>query len=147
MYFRTKFRNFAVASGIVATLSCSTVLTPLWIDSINQHKSNLTNNSNHSLISNSDKHVDSFAVIFIVNFIYMVFSGIAFLFLILFLPHYLTDKDRKFPKLNFMLIGFSDALSTICLVYAASGTRTAPYLQSIASNFAIPVTFMIRFVC
>jgi hypothetical protein len=36
MQFRTKFRNFAVASGIVATLSCSTVFTPLWIDSINQ---------------------------------------------------------------------------------------------------------------
>lgn len=144
MHFRTKFRNFAVACGIVATLSCSTVLTPLWIDSINQHKSNLTNNSIHSLIS--DKHVDSYAVIFIVNFIYMVFSGAAFLFLILFLPHNLTDKDRKFPKLNFLLIGFSDALSTICLVYAASGKRTAPYLQSIASNFAIPVTFIIRFV-
>lgn len=141
---KNKLKNGIFAIGVVVTLSVSTILTPLWIDSINIKNGTLTNRSN--VTYDQFKHVNSYSVIFIVNSIYLVLSAIVLGIFILLNLNNDSIKEIKSFKVDFLFIGFADAISTVCLVYASSGSRTAPYLQSLTSNLLIPVTFIVRFV-
>ncbi|XP_021370555.1 uncharacterized protein LOC110461435 [Mizuhopecten yessoensis] len=130
--------------GIVLTLSTSTICTPLWLDSIGPTKKETNATSNNSSTP-SFRHVDGFSIILQVNIVFCTVSGVIVLCLKL-CSNQLTDANQSFPKLQFFWIGFADSLSSIFSVYASSGTRTAPYLQALAINFAIPITFIIRFI-
>ncbi|XP_069116578.1 crt homolog 2-like [Argopecten irradians] len=135
-----RFLVFLLACGIVLTLSTSTIFTPLWLDSISQGNTTV-NDSN----TDNYRHVDGFSIIFQVNVVFLIISGIVVLCLKLCSTQ-LTTASETFPKMQFFWIGFADALSSIFSVYASGGKRTAPYLQAIAINLAIPVTFIIRFL-
>ncbi|XP_060079277.1 uncharacterized protein LOC132558696 [Ylistrum balloti] len=130
-----------LSCGIVIALSTSTIFTPLWLDAIAPPVNSTANNSN----THSFRHVDGFSIIIQVNLVFCLLSGIIVLYMKL-CSHQLTSADQSFSKLQFFWIGFADALSSIFSVYASSGTRTAPYLQALATNLAIPVTFIIRFI-
>lgn len=139
-----RFKNVILALGVVVTLSCSSILTPLWIDSIPEKNNTLNNSSNGT--SKSYEHVNSYSIIFLVNIIYLALSFIVFVIFILINKHNNSKKKTNTFKVEFLFIGFADAISTVCLVYASSGTRTAPNIQSLTSNLLIPVTFTVRFV-
>ncbi len=55
-----------------------------------------------------------------------------------------VENDLLFPQWQFMLIGFFDALNGVLVVFASPPTRTAPFLQAILSNSAIPLTILFR---
>ncbi|XP_064389976.1 crt homolog 2-like isoform X2 [Halichondria panicea] len=57
-----------------------------------------------------------------------------------------VENDLLFPQWQFMLIGFFDALNGVLVVFASPPTRTAPFLQAILSNSAIPLTILFRFL-
>lgn len=58
----------------------------------------------------------------------------------------IIDSNKNYSKVRFLLIGSAQGISTVLVIYAASGSRTAPYLQAILGNFTIPIQFTIRFV-
>ncbi|XP_062593306.1 uncharacterized protein LOC134254801, partial [Saccostrea cucullata] len=129
--------------GIVTGLSTSTIFTPLWLDSMAGSSTIPANKS-----GNSTAHViDNYAVIFIVSIINFVLATVI-LASILLLGKVLNVFQAKVNsgKRDLFFVGLADAVSTIFLVYAANGSRTAPYLQALATNFAIPVTFLTRFI-
>ncbi|XP_033734851.1 crt homolog 2-like [Pecten maximus] len=138
--FIGRFLVCFLTCGIILTLSTSTIFTPLWLDSISP--GNITANGSST---DSFRHVDGFSIIFQVNLVFLLLSGIIVLYLKL-CSNQLTSANQSFPKLQFFWIGFADALSSIFSVYASGGKRTAPYLQAIAINLAIPVTFIIRYI-
>ena len=135
----------AILAGTIITVSVLTrtgtsILTPLWLDALN------SDSANHSScdIIQSDRSIDAYTIIFITNFLFVVLFGMILLLTKCFSPHLITDKETNYNKKDFVAIGVSDTLSSILFVYASSGCRTAPYLQSIADNFSVPVVFIIR---
>lgn len=127
-----------LAIGIVIGLSTSTIFTPLWLDSMSSSAVNTTGNS-------SKIAIDNYAVIFIVSVINLLLSALILVSILLFgklfKSAYIIVKSHK---RDMLCVGFADAVSTVFLVYAANGSRTPPYLQALATNFAIPVTFLTR---
>ncbi|XP_048734444.2 uncharacterized protein LOC125650310 [Ostrea edulis] len=136
-------KSVFLAFGIVSGLSTSTIFTPLWLDSMSDSSKMTVNNSGNS----SSNAIDNYAVIFFVSIINLLLSSVIMITILLirkFLKIWHTKVNCS--KGNMFYVGLADAVSTIFLVYAANGSRTAPYLQAIATNFAIPVTFLTRFV-
>ncbi len=70
-------------------------------------------------------------------------SGVLLLFLRCFTEQ-ITDREFGFPKRRIFWIGFAQALSSVLMVYASSGTRTAPYLQGLLSACTVPIQFAVR---
>ena len=126
----------------VLSQSGTSILTPLWLDALNNHTDN--DNSTVCNARNSDHQIDAYTIMFIANFIFVVLLGIVLLVTKCVCPYLITERETKYNKKEFALIGVSDTVSSICFVYASSGCRTAPYLQSIAANFFVPVTFITR---
>lgn len=129
-----------LAIGIVIGLSTSTIFTPLWLDSMSSSAVNTTGNS-------SKIAIDNYAVIFIVSVINLLLSALILVSILLFgklfkSAHIIVKSHKR----DMLCVGFADAVSTVFLVYAANGSRTPPYLQALATNFAIPVTFLTRFI-
>lgn len=127
-----------LAIEIVIGLSTSTIFTPLWLDSMSSSAVNTTGNS-------SKIAIDNYAVIFIVSVINLLLSALILVFILLFgklfkSAHIIVKSHKR----DMLCVGFADAVSTVFLVYAANGSRTPPYLQALATNFAIPVTFLTR---
>lgn len=136
-------KSVFLAFGIVSGLSTSTIFTPLWLDSMSDSSKMTVNNSGNS----SSNAIDNYAVIFFVSIINLLLSSVIMITILLirkFLKIWHTKVNCS--KGNMFYVGLADAVSTIFLVYAANGSRTAPYLQAIATNFAIPVTFLTRSV-
>lgn len=128
----------------VTSRSATSILTPLWLDSRNNYTGNYSNYSCDA--RNSDHQIDAYTIMFITDFLYVVFCGVILLVTKFVCPYLITERETKYDKREFALIGVSDTVSGICFVYASSGCRTAPYLQSLAANFSIPITFVIRFL-
>ncbi|KAK3092607.1 hypothetical protein FSP39_004892 [Pinctada imbricata] len=151
---RFRLLTIGISTVVVLTLSTSTITTPLWLDSISAGDADGQNGTNSTGITNSSSsnstalthRLDNFTIVFLVNVIYFIISGAVLLVLTLCVKGTIPASNHKYPKSQFMLIGFSDAVSSIFFVYAADGSRTAPYLQSLVTNFAIPVTFIVRFI-
>lgn len=126
----------------VMSRSATSILTPVWLDSRNNYTGNESSSSCDA--RNSDHQIDAYTIMFIANFFFLVFFGLILLVTKIVCPYLITERETKYDKREFALIGVSDTISSICFVYASSGCRTAPYLQSLAANFSIPVTFIIR---
>ena len=135
-------RGPALCLIIVCILSNagSSILTPLWLDALDQNGNSSNTCGNYS----SEHHIDAYATMFIVNFLFALLFGIIVLVSWFCCPGKITERERSYPKWQFVVIGVSDTLAAVCFVYASSGCRTAPYLQSIATNFYVPVTFVVR---
>lgn len=137
---------FAAAALLILSIgsrSATSILTPIWLDSLN----NNTNASDKCEVNKalpSEHSIDAYTIMFIVNFLIVVFLGFVLLVTKVLCPYLITEKERNYDKREFVLVGVSDTLSAICFVYASSGCRTAPYLQAIAANFSVPVTFVVR---
>ena len=128
------------------------VSLPLWIDSTmsppSGEKANHTNLANHTNSSgNGDEYqprVDGFFVYSFACISFVVIFGTTLLFIRLFQPHRLGETERSFPHSQLFLVGLFDALNGVLVVFAGSGSRTAPYLQAILGNFMIPLTMAFR---
>lgn len=120
----------------------SSILTPLWLDALDQNGNASNTCGNYS----SEHHIDAYTTMFIVNFLFAVLFAIIVFFSWCCCPGHITERERSYPKWQFVVIGVSDTLAAVCFVYASSGCRTAPYLQSIATNFYVPVTFVVRYI-
>ena len=137
-----KIIKLALVIVIIVSRSAAFIFTPIWLDALDNNST--LNGSDHCGSYISYKHVDAYATLFIVNFIFFLLFGFALLFTRILCPYLITDRERNYDKREFALIGTSDSIAAICFVYASSGCRTAPYLQSIAANFSVPVTFFLR---
>ena len=127
----------------IVTRSATSILTPIWLDA-RKNTTNVTDQCDANYTQWQDTQVDALAIMCIVNFIFFIFWGFIVLVMSCFCPSSISKEQRKYDKREFAVIGFSDAVSGILFVFASSGCRTAPYMQSIAANFCVPVTFMIR---
>lgn len=129
-----------LAIGIVIGLSTSTIFTPLWLDSMSSSVIPVNTTGNSSTFA-----IDNYAVIFIVSVINLLLSSVILVFILLFGKLFKSVQVvLKSQKRDMLCVGFADAVSTVFLVYSANGSRTPPYLQALATNFAIPVTFLTR---
>lgn len=137
-------RGPALCLIIVCILSNagSSILTPLWLDALDQNGNSSNTCGNYS----SEHHIDAYTTMFIVNFLFALLFGIIVFVSWFCCPGQITERERSYPKWQFVVIGVSDTLAAVCFVYASSGCRTAPYLQSIATNFYVPVTFVVRYI-
>lgn len=131
----------------IGTRSATSILTPIWLDSQNNDVSSNVSDKCHPNTTTTDfseRRIDPYSIMLIVNFLIVVFLGLVLALTKLICPYLITDKERNYDKREFVLVGISDTLSAICFVYASSGCRTAPYLQALVSNCSVPVTFIIR---
>ena len=108
------------------------VTLPLWIDSTNSKKSGPT--------------VDSYFVLSFASLSFVIVFGFGTLIIRLASPELIGSTERNFPHKLLALVGFCDAMNGVLVVFASSGTRTAPYLQAILGNFMIPLTMAVRYV-
>ncbi|XP_052270009.1 uncharacterized protein LOC127871282 isoform X2 [Dreissena polymorpha] len=132
----------------VGTRSTTSILTPIWLDARKNttDTSNTTGVCDEKISSTSDPQIDPLSIMCIVNFLFLVFWGLVLLITKILCPYLITDQEKGYSKTDFALIGFADTVSGILFVFASSGCRTAPYLQSLAANFCVPVTFVIRYL-
>ena len=134
-----KLALFLIIVCIVSN-SGSSILTPLWLDALDQTGNASNTCGNYS----SEFHIDAYATMFIVNALFALLFCVIVIVSWCCCPGQITDREKSYPKWQFVIIGVSDTLGAVCFVYASSGCRTAPYLQSVASNFYVPVTFVVR---
>ena len=139
------------------------VTLPLWVDSTvlpasggNTNHKNATGSlldagysANHSNTTGNggseyQRRVDGFFVYSFACISFVVIFGTALIFIRIFQPHRLGETERRFPHWNLFLVGFFDAFNGVLVVFASSGSRTAPYLQAILGNFLIPLTILFR---
>ena len=143
--------------GVVAARVGAYIVTPLWLDYFSESTVNASNITNHSetacstqsllLLLSTKNTSHSIGAQFIVlgQWGYStVVSGVILVWMLLCCPATITRTDRSYPKLNFLIIGFSQAISSVLMTYASSGSRVAPYLQGVLANFNIPVQFTMR---
>ena len=151
--------NLTIANIFFAFLSTAgqvgiKVTLPLWIDStISAHESNGKGNFSalRSNLSTETKEiykpeVDAYFVLAFGCIVFFVVFGAALVFLLLFRPHLFGEAERTFPRMHLFLPGFFNALNGVLIVFASSGTRTAPYLQAIIANIMIPLIIALRWV-
>ena len=146
----------ALSLGVITSRVGSYVVTPLWLDYFNEFTFDAYNVANITGTSSESPFVPAFPGKLISHGVgahFIVFgqwgysalvSGIILLCILICCPSNITKADRNFPKRIFFIIGFSQALSSLLMGYASSGTRVAPYLQAILGNFNIPVQFTMR---
>ena len=153
-----KVANIFFAFLAIAGQVGQNVSMPLWIDSTvlpsSGGKTNHNGSSfdtgylaNHTNTTGNDEYhprVDGFFVYSFACISFVVIFGTTLVFIRLFQPHRLGETERKFPHWNLFLVGLFDALNGVLVVFASSGSRTAPYLQAILGNFMIPLTILFR---
>ena len=134
------------------------VTLPLWVDSTiltdserHLHYANQTiaarNLSNETGETGAyQPEVDAYFVLsFGVIGFFVIIIGPAMLFIRLFRPHLIGETERNFPHSQIFLAGFFNALNGVFIVFASSGTRTAPSLQAILGNIMIPLIIALRY--
>ena len=142
--------------GVITSRVGSYIVTPLWLDFFNGFTIPAYTILNRSGIANSTQPLlplkitsHSIGPQFIVfgewGYCALV-SGIILLWMLICCPATISRNDRNYPKLEIFIIGFCQALSSIGMKYASSGTKVAPYLQGILGNFNIPIQFTVRYV-
>ena len=112
------------------------VTLPLWVDSTNS----LFRDPEYHIY-----HVNSYFVASFLSILYCVILGLATLIMRLFLPNRIGETEKNFPTKLLAQIGICNGLSSLLIVNAGSGTRTAPYLQAILGSFIIPLTVLVRY--
>lgn len=149
----TRVANIFFAFLAIAGQVGQNVSLPLWIDSTvipasggsTNHKNATTNHTNTTDNGGGyQPRVDGFFVYSFACISFVVIFGTTLIFIRIFQPHRLGETERKFPHWNLFLVGLFDALNGVLVVFASSGSRTAPYLQAILGNFMIPLTILFR---
>ena len=127
IFWANLFFGFLAVAGHVG----QKVALPLWVDATNS--------------MSSEFKVDSYFVVSFASLLFVIIFGLGTLYLIVFKPGTIGETERKFPQTLLAQVGIFDGLNGIIVVFACSGTRTAPYLQAILGNFIIPLTILIRY--
>ena len=131
-----------------------TVMTPIWLDYfeiINTPEYNISegNTTQHktTLLYKSYllyREINVMAYL-IYQFLFLaVFWGFSLLVLRIFGYKPIRAREKDFPFKYFVLMGFSQGLSSILVNYSSYGTRTPPYLIAILANLTIPSQFITR---
>lgn len=127
-----------VALAIVGGVGQNTTL-PLWLSTASGNP-NCSNGPDSN--SNNTASMDPYFVLTSASFSFtLIFGGMT---IISALAGHVDKEDLRFPQLQFILVGLSDALNGVLVVYAAPGSRTAPFLQAILGNVLIPLTILLR---
>ena len=133
------------------------VFLPLWVDSkissVSDDAANNTavfltnsNRSNSSGVGGSEyqPRVDAYFCLTFIGISLVVIFGVTLLLIRVFQPNWLGETERRFPHSQLFLVGFFFTLNGVLVIFACSGSRTAPYLQAILGNFMIPLTMIFR---
>jgi len=128
IFWANLFFGFLAVAGHVG----QKVALPLWVDATNS--------------MSSEFKVDSYFVVSFASLLFVIIFGLGTLYLIVFKPGTIGETERKFPQTLLAQVGIFDGMNGIIVVFACSGTRTAPYLQAILGNFIIPLTILIRYI-
>jgi len=107
------------------------VTLPMWLDH---------SNATHCAGSSPDNYF----VLTFSSLVFVLLFGLGTLLIRVFSPKDIGETERNFPHRLLFLVGFSDAVNGILVVYAANGSRTPLYLQTILGNFLIPLTVLFR---
>lgn len=87
--------------------------------------------------------MDSYFILSFGSFVFVIIFGV--LTLIATVVRFESIKQSvSFPQWQLMLIGVCDAFNGVLVVFAASPSRTAPFLQAILGNIVIPLTILFR---
>ncbi|XP_048585691.1 uncharacterized protein LOC5518936 [Nematostella vectensis] len=119
------------------------VMLPMWVDSAGSTNASM---SSHDFPSHDFRpFTDQYFILFISSLVFaLVFGPIALVKVWLYpVQEY---KYSRAPQRYLVPVGAVYGLSAVCIVFGASGERTAPYLQSILSTANIPATLLIRFI-
>ena len=119
------------------------VSLPLWLDSVKEE--NRSANATATRMP-ARPSLDSYFVYSFSCLCFVVFFGFALFMVKVFQPHLIGKTERNFPQRFLFLVGALGSIGGLLLVFASSGTRTAPYLQAILLNFLIPMTVIVRWV-
>lgn len=125
--------NFCFAVIVLVGEVGHKVTLPMWLDH---------SNATHC----AESSPDNYFVLSFSSLVFVLIFGLGTLFIRVFSPKAIGEAERNFPHRLFFLVGFSDAVNGILVVFAANGTRTPPYLQSILGNFLIPLTVLFRLI-
>ncbi len=153
--------NLVFAGAAVIGQVGQNVSLPLWISATDSFSNpNCTDESSYetgnSSNNNSSPEMDPYFVLSSASFSFVIIFGTCLLVILLvqFILNQLFNErrfrfitvknDLLFPQWQFMLIGLFDALNGVLVVFASPPTRTAPFLQAILSNSAIPLTILFR---
>ncbi|ELT97357.1 hypothetical protein CAPTEDRAFT_218828 [Capitella teleta] len=134
----------------VLVLTCRIVTfiaSPLWLDALEVTWNSTTNSSNSSS-ERATNVIDPYFAVLSQTILPTTLFGILFGALCLFRPIDKTysDVEREHPKLNFLFVGMSMAVSSCIINFSLSGTRSAPYLIALFGNFIVPIQFITRFL-
>ena len=129
---------------------CFFIDVPLWLDYFNGNQTYDYNGTIHPLNTNNtsdvSRRIDPMFVLLSRFLFSVIFFGLLTLLNFIFWPKGIGEVERSFPKKQFVVIGVSQGLAAVFFSYSVSGSRTAPYLQTILLNFGIPIQFTIRLV-
>ncbi|XP_048580155.1 uncharacterized protein LOC116604296 [Nematostella vectensis] len=125
---------------LILGLTGQNVTLPLWIDSTID-----THNSTNSTSDNYKPFADQYFYVLLPSFAYALIFGSAQLINTLIQPQEYHQKFRRVPKIYLLPAACMFGAGGTFITFAASGTRTAPYLQSILTNIGIPSTLIIRY--
>ncbi|KXJ25716.1 Crt-like 1 [Exaiptasia diaphana] len=136
-------RNLLFGSMVVGGQCGQNVVLPLFIDSA-RYDDNSTS-LNHSFTAYKP-FMDSYAVTVFSTIMFAIVFGV--LFAVRRLRMYLKGEcfDRRVPHRLIALSGLLAGFAGLIIVYSSSGKRTAPYLQAILVNAAIPATLILRYL-
>lgn len=137
------YANLFFAFCSVAGQVGQNVSLPLWLDSVKEENTSANVTAGRVLARPS---LDSYFVYSFSTLCFFVFFGFALLTIKIFKPHRIGRTEREFPQRLMFLVGASGSMTGLLLVFASSGTRTAPYLQAILLNILIPMTVIVRFL-
>lgn len=139
------------ATGALGDPNCTNTSSVSHFYQVELASSNASGNSTNSL------SMDPFFVLSFASLSFVVIFGVvtAAMAVVQLLTNAISGKkvlslitledDILFPQWQLMLIGVFDALNGVFVVFASLPSRTAPFLQAILSNFAIPLTIFFRF--
>lgn len=146
--------GLALASVLVIAKVCTTILTPLWVDSENGESPRVITFSINataypivnitSTSGDSFKHVDAYAMVLIVSIAHTLFCGAVVAGTMIFKPGVITSFETSYPKMEFLKVGLSTSIGSLLNVYASSGRRSPPYLLALLQNFSVPIVFIVR---
>ena len=112
------------------------VSLPLWANAASSNCSTHRGN-------NTEGNMDSYFILSFGSFVFVIIFGV--LTLIATVVRFESIKQSvSFPQWQLMLIGVCDAFNGVLVVFAASPSRTAPFLQAILGNIVIPLTILFR---
>ena len=130
------------------------IVTPIWLDFFQNHHITPYNSTTGNLTSPvpvtlfpaipSNEKI-SVVYLLLANYGFCtLFWGFCLTVIALVWGNPIGVTERGLPKKYVIVMGLSQALSSIFANYSMSGYRTAPYLQAILSNCTIPIQFAVR---